>query len=256
METDPSPSPNVVCQQTEEKRDDSLLTTTSSHIPHPTKQPRPGRRYIAKGSKRRAPYSVNYEFFLDDQDNVRAECVHCDSTFAADSARNGNKNLKAHSAICEKNPLNKGKEKGEERAKKVKKFAESLFDEYRRMYAPSNLQSGDSGESSTMVQSIPSTKGGSVDLMNSISEQVKMKMRGCDTGNKFLRTEFDRYLDEIMGDDEEKEMVQALICGQDWIRALLRKKKLDMEENLQELENLEKDLKDVNIEDDLIFVTE
>lgn len=39
------------------------------------------------------------------------ECVHYDSTFATDSARNGTKNLKLHHARCEKNTLNKGKGK-------------------------------------------------------------------------------------------------------------------------------------------------
>ncbi|VFQ69281.1 unnamed protein product [Cuscuta campestris] len=59
--------------------------------------------------------------------------------------------------------------------------------------------------------------------------------------------------------DSHVETVQnedTSLSTTDWIRAQLCKPKLDMEENLEELEKMEKDLKNANIDDDLIFVTE
>lgn len=100
-----------------------------------------------------------------------------------------------------------GQDKGETIAEDIKKFANKLFEEYRVIYTPTIHLSG---ESSILSTSASSSKEGSLDIMYSISEQVKTKIRG-DTGtsrsNKFLRTEFDRYLDEIMGDDEEKDIL-------------------------------------------------
>ncbi|VFQ88138.1 unnamed protein product [Cuscuta campestris] len=112
-----------------------------------------------------------------------------------------------------------GQDKGETVAEDIKKFANKLFEEYRVIYTPTIHLSG---ESSILSTSASSSKEGSLDIMYSISEQ----------------------------------MVQALICGQDWIRAQLRKPKLDMEENIEELEKIEKDLKNANIDDEIIFVTE
>ncbi|XP_074312289.1 zinc finger BED domain-containing protein RICESLEEPER 2-like [Silene latifolia] len=125
--------------------------------------------------------------------------------------------------------------------------------------------------------------------------------------NPLIRSEFDRYLNEQKGEDEEKEilpwwranamrfstlkhmaidvlaipistvasesafsaggctldsfrssltpkMVQAQICGQDWIRTSLREDKLDMEESLEDLEKLGKEF-EKKVEDDTIFVS-
>ncbi|XP_074305722.1 zinc finger BED domain-containing protein RICESLEEPER 2-like [Silene latifolia] len=104
--------PTVDLLDEEESEEMNETVTQKSYIPHPTKKSRPGRRYLLKTSRLRAPYWVDYELFLDDADHVRAECQHCDSTFAADTVINGTKNLKKHSSTCEKNPnnLSKGKQ--------------------------------------------------------------------------------------------------------------------------------------------------
>ncbi|VFQ69629.1 unnamed protein product [Cuscuta campestris] len=61
---------------------------------------------------------------------------------------------------------------------------------------------------------------------------------------------------EILNRREPETPTPSIPIESDWIRAQLRKPKLDMEENLEELEKMEKDLKNANIDDDLIFVTE
>ncbi|CAH9090032.1 unnamed protein product [Cuscuta epithymum] len=142
-------------------------------------------------------------------------------------------------------------------------------------------------------------------LMNLVKDRVK-QMSGSQHNS---RSEFDRYLDEERGDDEEKDvltwwkihsprfpvvarmardilaipvstvasesafstggrtldqfrssltpkMVQALICGQDWIRANWRKTKVDVEENILELHRLEKDVEDTNcFTEEVVYVT-
>ncbi|XP_074278339.1 zinc finger BED domain-containing protein RICESLEEPER 2-like [Silene latifolia] len=48
--------------------------------------------------------------------------------------------------------------------------------------------------------------------------------------------------------------VQGLVCTQDWIRAEIRKSKIEVEESLEDLEKLEEDVGKLRMEDKLIFV--
>ncbi|XP_074274285.1 zinc finger BED domain-containing protein RICESLEEPER 2-like [Silene latifolia] len=192
-----------------------------------------------------------------------------------------------------------GKKDGEKLAEKVKQFAYDMYDEYRRIYSP---MTGESGESANTSSTNSRT---ALRYMSNIEEQVKKQMSGS---NPLIRSEFDRYLNEQKGEDEEKEvlpwwranamrfptlkhmardvlaipistvasesafsaggrtldsfrsslapkMVQAQICGQDWIRASLREDKLDMEESLEDLEKLGQEFEKMKAEDDTIFVS-
>ncbi|XP_074301063.1 zinc finger BED domain-containing protein RICESLEEPER 2-like [Silene latifolia] len=97
------------------------------------------------------------------------------------------------------------KDDAEVLARKIKQFAYDFFAEYRRIYAPVTPQS----EDPDMSTSIPTSGGGSLALMKSISEQVKIKMRGFggDSSTGFVRTELDRYLDEQKGEDEPSNIL-------------------------------------------------
>ncbi|XP_074318736.1 zinc finger BED domain-containing protein DAYSLEEPER-like [Silene latifolia] len=89
-----------------------------------------------------------------------------------------------------------GKEKGEELASNVKIFAYSLFDEYRAMY--SYPQSGpinnDQHQDHEDVR-----LGGTMNYVQSFKERAK-RLKGLG-GN--VRSEFERYLNEVLGEDEE-----------------------------------------------------
>ncbi|CAH9066873.1 unnamed protein product [Cuscuta europaea] len=137
---------------------------------------------------------------------------------------------------------------------------------------------------------------------------VKDRVRQMSGSQQFSRREFDHYLDEERGDEEERDvltwwklnspifpvvarmardilailistvalesafsaggrtldhfrssltpkMVKALICGQDWIRANWRKTRIDVEENLMELHEVEKGVEEAScISEELVYV--
>lgn len=92
-----------------------------------------------------------------------------------------------------------GKEKGDELFYIVKEVAYKLFDEYKNFYAPLNLHS----EPSPVVP--VSHKGGSsVFFRQNISDKIRRLMN---TDGAYLRSEFDRYLNEQMGVDEPKDVL-------------------------------------------------
>ncbi|XP_074265690.1 zinc finger BED domain-containing protein DAYSLEEPER-like [Silene latifolia] len=89
-----------------------------------------------------------------------------------------------------------GKEKGEELASNVKNFAYSLFDEYRAMYSYS--QSGPINNDQQQDQE-DVRLGGTMNYVQSLKERAK-RLKGSG-GN--VRSEFERYLNEVLGEDEE-----------------------------------------------------
>ncbi|XP_056695824.1 zinc finger BED domain-containing protein RICESLEEPER 1-like [Spinacia oleracea] len=199
-----------------------------------------------------------------------------------------------------------GVDRGTSLANKVREFSNVMFDEYRKLYAPVIVESEQTSDSMSIMQ--PMSQGGVLSFKNNIQEQIKKQISGAD-GGRFVRSEFDRYLNEQMGEDEEKDiltwwklngprfpviarmardvlaipvstvasesafsvggrhvdqfrssltpkMAQALICGQDWLRPATATSKMNVEEKLKELEQLEKDLEKTNLEDEMVFVTE
>ncbi|XP_056691651.1 zinc finger BED domain-containing protein RICESLEEPER 2-like [Spinacia oleracea] len=199
-----------------------------------------------------------------------------------------------------------GVDRGTSLANKVREFSNVMFDEYRKLYAPVIVESEQTSDSMSIMQ--PMSQGGVLSFKNNIQEQIKKQISGAD-GGRFVRSEFDRYLNEQMGEDEEKDiltwwklngprfpviarmardvlaipvstvasesafsaggrhvdqfrssltpkMAQALICGQDWLRPATATSKMNVEEKLEELEQLEKDLEKTNLEDEMVFVTE
>ncbi|KAL2894708.1 Fork-head transcriptional regulator FHL1 [Bienertia sinuspersici] len=49
-------------------------------------------------------------------------------------------------------------------------------------------------------------------------------------------------------------MVQDLICTEDWLRAPKGVTIVDVEENLKDLEEIEKDVQGDNVDDEVVFV--
>uniref|UniRef100_A0A803N1G0 HAT C-terminal dimerisation domain-containing protein n=1 Tax=Chenopodium quinoa TaxID=63459 RepID=A0A803N1G0_CHEQI len=149
-----------------------------------------------------------------------------------------------------------GPEKGTKLANDVKEFAYSLFEEYRKMYATSSIP--DCGDNMSM--DIDNSKGVGSDYVRKLKERAK-RLKGT---SGYAISELDRYLNDQLGPEEEEQdaltwwgtggrtldpfrssltpkMVQALLCTQDWLRAK-EVPIVDVEENLKELEEIEKEV--------------
>uniref|UniRef100_A0A803N3X8 GRF-type domain-containing protein n=1 Tax=Chenopodium quinoa TaxID=63459 RepID=A0A803N3X8_CHEQI len=195
-----------------------------------------------------------------------------------------------------------GPEKGTKLAKDVKEFAYSLFKEYRKLYATSNIL--DCGDNMSM--DIDNSKGVGSDYVRKLKEREK-RLKGT---SGYAISELDRYLNDQLGPEEEEQdaltwwgkngqryvilnrmaryilaiplltvasesafstggrtldpfrssltpkMVQALLCTQDWLRAK-EVPIVDVEENLKELEEIEKEVQrgeSNDVDDEVVFV--
>uniref|UniRef100_A0A803MHQ8 Transposase n=1 Tax=Chenopodium quinoa TaxID=63459 RepID=A0A803MHQ8_CHEQI len=195
-----------------------------------------------------------------------------------------------------------GPEKGTKLANDVKEFAYSLFEEYRKMYATSNIP--DCGDNMSM--DIDNSKGVGSDYVMKLKERAK-RLKGT---SGYAISELDRYLNDQLGPEEEEQdaltwwgkngqryvilnrmardilaiplstvalesafstggrtldpfrssltpkMVQALLCTQDWLRAK-EVPIVDVEENLKELEEIEKEVQrgeSNDVDDEVVFV--
>uniref|UniRef100_A0A803M804 Transposase n=1 Tax=Chenopodium quinoa TaxID=63459 RepID=A0A803M804_CHEQI len=195
-----------------------------------------------------------------------------------------------------------GPEKGTKLANDVKEFAYSLFEEYRKMYATSNIP--DCGDNMSM--DIDNSKGVGSDYVRKLKERAK-RLKGT---SGYAISELDRYLNDQLGPEEEEQdaltwwgkngqryvilnrmardilaiplstvasesafstggrtldpfrssltpkMVQALLCTQDWLRAK-EVPIVDVEENLKELEEIEKEVQrgeSNDVDDEVVFV--
>ncbi|XP_048491925.2 zinc finger BED domain-containing protein RICESLEEPER 2 [Beta vulgaris subsp. vulgaris] len=187
-----------------------------------------------------------------------------------------------------------GKEKGEELANAVKNYAYSLFEEYRSMHSSLVPESRQNIELSPMEED---GLGSFVDYMKSLKDRVTM-MKGT---SGCMISEFDRYLNEQIGEKEESDtlswwgnnghrfpivsrmardilaiplstsfsvggcqldpyrsalppmMVQTLVCAQDWLRPK-GEQRVDLEETLPELLELEEEFENNNLEEDVVNV--
>uniref|UniRef100_A0A803M668 Zinc finger BED domain-containing protein RICESLEEPER 2-like n=1 Tax=Chenopodium quinoa TaxID=63459 RepID=A0A803M668_CHEQI len=194
-----------------------------------------------------------------------------------------------------------GPEKGTKLANDVKEFAYSLFEEYRKMYATSNIP--DCGDNMSM--DIDNSKGVGSDYVRKLKERAK-RLKGT---SGYAISELDRYLNDQLGPEEEEQdaltwwgkngqryvilnrmardilaiplstvasesafstggrtldpfrssltpkMVQALLCTQDWLRAK-EVPIVDVEENLKELEEIEKEVQrgeSNDVDDEVVF---
>uniref|UniRef100_A0A803MAV4 HAT C-terminal dimerisation domain-containing protein n=1 Tax=Chenopodium quinoa TaxID=63459 RepID=A0A803MAV4_CHEQI len=185
-----------------------------------------------------------------------------------------------------------GPKKGMKLVNDVKEFTYSLFEEYRKMYATSNIP--DYG--ANMSMDIDNSIGLRSDYVKKLKERAK-RLKGT---SGYAISELYRYLNDQLGREEEEQdaltwwgkngqcyvilncmardilaiplstvasefafstggrtldpfrssltpkMVQALLCTQDWLRAK-GVQIVDVEENLKELEEIEKD-------DEVVFV--
>ncbi|CAH9066878.1 unnamed protein product [Cuscuta europaea] len=77
------------------------------------KQPKPDRIYVKRKHRKRGDYWDQFWDYLDEENNIRGECIYCDSTFAADPNVNGTTNVKNHAASCKNTPANRQKRDGE-----------------------------------------------------------------------------------------------------------------------------------------------
>uniref|UniRef100_A0A803KY70 HAT C-terminal dimerisation domain-containing protein n=1 Tax=Chenopodium quinoa TaxID=63459 RepID=A0A803KY70_CHEQI len=151
-------------------------------------------------------------------------------------------------------------EKGTKLANDVKEFAYSLFEEYRKMYATSNIP--DCGDNMSM--DIDNSKGVGSDYVRKLKERAK-RLKGT---SGYAISELDRYLNDQLGPEEEEQdaltwwgkngqyMVQALLCTQDWLKAK-EVPIVDVEENLKELEEIEKEVQrgeSNDVDDEVVFV--
>ena len=93
-----------------------------------------------------------------------------------------------------------GNEKGMKLANDVKDFSYSLFDEYRSFYSSLIPQSGQSGGPMSIDPNEDDHIGGGSDYMKSLRDRAKRLKR---TGG-YVRSEFERYLKEQLGVDEEE----------------------------------------------------
>ncbi|CAH9144073.1 unnamed protein product [Cuscuta epithymum] len=74
------------------------------------KQPKEGRNYVKRNSKKKkGEYWRCLWEYLDEDNKLRAECIYCDSTFAADTNVNGTTNLENHTSNCKNSPANRNK---------------------------------------------------------------------------------------------------------------------------------------------------
>uniref|UniRef100_A0A803NAB0 Uncharacterized protein n=1 Tax=Chenopodium quinoa TaxID=63459 RepID=A0A803NAB0_CHEQI len=90
-----------------------------------------------------------------------------------------------------------GPEKGTKLANDVKEFAYSLFEEYRKMYATSNIP--DCGDNMSM--DIDNSKGVGSDYVRKLKERAK-RLKGT---SGYAISELDRYLNDQLGPEEEEQ---------------------------------------------------
>uniref|UniRef100_A0A803L373 HAT C-terminal dimerisation domain-containing protein n=1 Tax=Chenopodium quinoa TaxID=63459 RepID=A0A803L373_CHEQI len=186
-----------------------------------------------------------------------------------------------------------GPEKGTKLANDVKEFAYSLFEEYRKMYATSNIP--DCGDNMSM--DIDNSKGVGSDYVRKLKERAK-RLKGT---SGYAISELDRYLNDQLGPEEEEQDAltwwgkngqryvilnrmardilaiplstvasesafstggrtldpfRTLLCTQDWLRAK-EVPIVDVEENLKELEEIEKEVQrgeSNDVDDEVVFV--
>ena len=93
-----------------------------------------------------------------------------------------------------------GKENGLKLANYVKDFSYSLFDEYRSLYSSLIPQSGQSGDPMSIDPNEDDHIGGGSNYMKSVTDRAK-RLKGT---SGYVRSEFERYLNEQLGAKEEE----------------------------------------------------
>ncbi|CAH9097986.1 unnamed protein product [Cuscuta europaea] len=93
-----------------------------------------------------------------------------------------------------------GEKNAEPLFEKIKKCAYDLFEEYRRVFAPP-VVIDESGVTSNSIATSSSVSSST--LMNLVKDRVR-QMSGS---QHFSRSEFDRYVDEERGDEEERDVL-------------------------------------------------
>uniref|UniRef100_A0A803MY41 Transposase n=1 Tax=Chenopodium quinoa TaxID=63459 RepID=A0A803MY41_CHEQI len=167
-----------------------------------------------------------------------------------------------------------GPEKGTKLANDVKEFAYSLFEEYRKMYATYNIP--DCGDNMSM--DIDNSKGVGSDYVRKLKERAK-RLKGTSGKNGQRYVILNRMARDILAiplstvasesafstggrtldpfrSSLTPKMVQALLCTQDWLRAK-EVPIVDVEENLKELEEIEKEVQrgeSNDVDDEVVFV--
>uniref|UniRef100_A0A803N4L0 Transposase n=1 Tax=Chenopodium quinoa TaxID=63459 RepID=A0A803N4L0_CHEQI len=157
-----------------------------------------------------------------------------------------------------------GPEKGTKLANDVKEFAYSLFEEYRKMYATSNIP--DCGDNMSMdIDNRPEEEEQDALTWWGKNGQryVILNRMACDilaiplstVASESAFSTGGRTLDPFRSSLTPK-MVQALLCTQDWLRAK-EVPIVDVEENLKELEEIEKEVQrgeSNDVDDEVVFV--
>ncbi|KAK1404122.1 hypothetical protein POM88_003727 [Heracleum sosnowskyi] len=172
-----------------------------------------------------------------------------------------------------------GEYDGDTLLEQIQQVTYELFDEYKGIYSPASVSLIESNRQSEFINSDAKS------MKSSILNKVRKFKTSEGSKGKYMssRPELERYLNEE-GAEEDVEIldwwklnsprfpvlsrmtrdiiampvVQGLICGQDWLRAKLRndrKKVVNVEESLNELEDLEEDLQKDGANESPVYVS-